>query len=686
MPEERSGEPPRLDHEPKNQPEQSADEAERSSRKLSGFPKALLSTAGIGVSLYAFYWVLNPLSAQLYRASFLAVTLAMTFILYRAWGRPQRGESDNPRVSDWLLAALSLVALGYTIVTFEEFIRRAARPEGLDLLFGTMTILLVLEATRRTAGWVLPFFCILSLAYAYLGALIPPGWKIGHVGYGLDRIIGQTYMGLEGIFGVPLAVAATYLVLFTIYGAVLEASGASRYFLNLSFAAFGGSRSGPGRTTTLSGYFLGSVSGSGTAVAVTLASVLWPILRRAGYDRENGAAVLAASGIGAIMAPPTMGAAAFIIAEFLGVSYLQVIIYAVVPAFLYYLGILLSIEADARRMRIRGVEVDTPPLGHLLLRYGYYFSSVVAIVVLLIGGLSPFRAVFYATILAFLLSFLDRETRMTLGKVWEALSRGAILVLPVAAVTAAAGIIVAVITLTGLGIKLSSLIVALAGGTLFLTALYSAIAVLVIGLAVPVTASFIIAAVIIAPAFTELGVPQYVAYMFIFYYAVLSEVSPPTALAAVATSAVTGGNAITTMWKTWKYALPAFLVPFAFVLSPNGEGLLLQGSAGQIAFAIVASTLSVASLSVFTGAWMSGRARPPERLICGAAGLMMLYLEPLWVSVGIALLATGISLHLILNKIAGRKETEHPATTANVSGGLPDRQRTQSPRKPRQGS
>ncbi len=660
----------RLDYEHEGEVEPSYDEAEQPSRDLSGFPKRLLAIVGVGVSLYAFYWVLNPLPAQFYRTSFLAVTLAMTFVLYRAWGGSRsEGESDNPGISDWLLAILSLVALGYTLVVFDEFVRRATQPTGLDLLFGTITILLVLEATRRTAGWILPIFCIFFLAYAYLGALIPPAAKVGHAGYGLERIIGQTYMGLEGIFGVPVAVAATYLVLFTIFGAVLQASGASKYFLDLSFSAFGNSRSGPGRTTTLSGYFLGSVSGSGTATAVTLASVIWPILRRAGYNPENGAGVLAASGIGAIIAPPTMGAAAFIIAEFLGVSYLEVIIFAVIPAFLYYLGILLAIEADARRMNISSVEVETQPLWYLLLRYGYYFASIAAIVVLLVMGFSPFRAVFYATILAFALSFLSRDTWMGPQKIWQALSRGAVMVLPVVAVTASAGIIVAVITLTGLGIKASAIIVALAGGTLFLTALYSAIAILIIGLAVPVTASFIIAAVIIAPAFTELGVEQYVAYMFIFYYAVLSEVSPPTALAAVATASITGGNAMSTMWKTWKYTLPAFLVPFAFLLSPNGQGLLLQGSFLQILFALVAAAISVVGLSIATGAWIFGRARIPERILCGIGGIIMLYLEPLWVGVGAAVLAAGVVLHLILNKAAGRQGAEESAPVEGASAG-----------------
>jgi TRAP transporter 4TM/12TM fusion protein len=631
-------------------------ESERPGRHLGGIPAFIVAAAGVGLSCYALWWVLNPISAQEYRTTFLAVVLAMTFLVYRGWGkRPERTEGEpppveNPGVTDWLLALLAVVALGYTLVTFDDFIRRSVEPNTLDIVFGLATIALVLEATRRTVGWILPAICLAFIAYAYFGSEIPTGWEISHRGYGIDRIVGQSYMGLEGIFGVPLDVAATYIILFTIYGAVLEYSGAGKFFIDVSFAAFGRSRTGPGRTTALAGFLLGTVSGSGVATTVTLGSVTWPILRKAGYPKEQGGGVLAASGIGAILSPPTLGAAAFIIAEFLGVSYLEVLIYALVPTLLYYLGILLAIEADARRFRTREIEVETPPLGRLLLRSGYHFSSLFLIVFLLATGLSPFRAVFYATIVAFLLSFLDRSHAMTPRRVWDALAAGARAVLPIAATCAAAGIIVAVVTLTGLGLKMSSLIVDLSAGTLFLTALFSALAVLLLGLAVPVTASFIIAAVIISPALTELDVPRFAAYMFIFYYAVLSEVSPPTALSAFAAAAITGGNPFKTMMQTWKYSLPAFLVPFAFILSPNGEALLLEGSVVEVLVATAVSALAVAALAAATGRWILGPAGVPERVLAAVAALALLYLEPLTIAVGLAALGTAVAVHLLTRR------------------------------------
>jgi TRAP transporter 4TM/12TM fusion protein len=536
--------------------------------------------------------------------------------------------------------------VGYATLTADELFRRAADPETLDVLMGLGTILLVLEATRRTVGWILPAICLGFLAYAYLGGLIPASIGLGHRGYGLERIVSQSYLGLEGIFGVPLDVAATYIVLFALYGAVLEYSGAGRFFVELSYAAFGRSRTGPGRTTALAGFLLGTVSGSGVATTVTLGSVTWPLLRKAGYPKDEGGGMLAASGIGAILSPPTLGAAAFIIAELLEISYLQVLVYALVPSVLYYLGIVLAIEADARRHGVQGIDLKTPPFLRLLARWGYHFSSLVVIVVLLALGVSPFRAVLYATVLAFGLSFLDKRDRMGPRRVGDALVTGARNVLPIAATTAAAGIIVAVISLTGLGLELSSLIVDAAGGSLVLTAVFSAIAVLVLGLAVPVTASFIIAAVIIAPALISLDVEDYAAYMFVFYYAVLSEVSPPTALSAFAAAAITGGDAFRTMWLTTRYTLPAFLVPFAFVLSDGGQGLLLQGDLGTVLVAVAASVAAVAALAVALGGWLRGPAGPVVRVLAGAGAVLLLVLEPLWIAVGAGVLAAAVVLQL----------------------------------------
>ncbi|HET7677851.1 MAG TPA: TRAP transporter fused permease subunit [Candidatus Limnocylindrales bacterium] len=638
-------------------------EAEKPARTLHGLPGLIVGVLGTVLSLLALAVVLRPVQAHAYRAGFLLLVLVMTFLVYRGWSLRRasdrardesadagRAVTERPGVTDVLLALLSVVAVGYLLLFLDAIGRRAARPTEWDIVFGTLTVLLVLEATRRTVGWLLPAICIGFVAYAFAGPLMPSPFD--HRGYDLARLVGHSYQTLEGIFGVPLDVAATYIVLFTIYGAVLEYSGASRFFLDLSFAAFGRSGSGPGRTVTVAGFLLGTVSGSGVATTVTLGTVAWPVLRRAGYPPAEGGGVLAAAGIGAILSPPTLGAAAFIIAEYLGVSYLQVLLYATIPTVLYYLGIILAIEMDARRYRTRPATVETPPLRQLLLGYGYHFSSLVAIVVFMALGVSAFRAVFYAILLAVALSFLRRETSLMPPRLGQALRAGAAGVLPVAATCAAAGIVVAVVTLTGLGLKLSSIIVGLAGGSLALTALLSGVAVLLLGLAVPVTASFIIASVIIAPALTTLGVPAFAAYMFIFYYAVLSEVSPPTALSAFAAAAITGARPFRTMLQTWKYTLPAFLVPFIFVLAPRGEALLLVGDLPTIILVTVVAAAAVGSLAVATGAWLLGPAGPLERLLFGLAGILLLYLEPQTIALGVTALAAGTAVRLVRRRMA----------------------------------
>ena len=582
---------------------------------------------------------------QIYRVSFLLIALVLTFVLYPfipTW---------RPRVAalDWALAAVSVLVLAWPIVDFDQFVYRAATPSELDMVLGAVTTLLVLEATRRTVGWILPVTAVSFLLYGVYGPLLElVGMDIfAHRGYSVSRLVGTLYMTLEGIFGVPLGVASTYIVLFTIFGAMLQHSGAGQFFITWTMALFGRSASGagPGRTVAMSGFLLGTVSGSGVATTVTLGAVAWPMLRRAGFSAEVGGAILSASGIGAIMAPPTMGAAAFLIAEFLQVTYLQVIAMAIVPAVLYYLSIVLMIEADARRLGTMAVDVDVLPLGVLTLRSGYQFLPLVTIVALLLSGMTPFRAVFLATMLVIALSFVRRETALTPKRLVTALETGGRAVLAVAATTATAGIIVGVVTLTGLGLKISGIIVDLAGGNLFFTVFYAAVAVWMLGLAVPVTASYIIAAVMIAPALTQVGVPDVAAHMFIFYYAVLSEVSPPTALSPFAAAAITGGNPFKTMMLTWKYTLPAFLVPFAFTLSPEGLGVLLQAPLADIVRTVTTAAIGILALAMGLGGWLRREATRVERTMAVAGGLLLFYATTITDVAGAAFFLAAIAFH-----------------------------------------
>ena len=599
-------------------------EGEAATRSLRGATGRLVAALCVALALYALYWVVAVVEAQLYRSSFLLLALALTFLVYPA----RRAARGRVTAVDWALAALAVVALGWPIVDLAALPYRAATPTALDIALGAVAIALVLEAARRTVGWILPATALAFLLYAWLGPLfdLVGLGAIAHRGYYLDRLVGTLYMTLEGIFGVPLDVASTYIVLFGIFGAVLEASGAGQFFIDWALAAMGRSSapSAPGRAVTIAGFLLGSVSGSGVATTVTLGSVSWPLLKRAGYPAEVAGGLLAAAGIGAILSPPTLGAAAFLIAEFLNITYLQVLVMATVPTVLYYLSALLMIEGDSRRLGTRAVHAEGAlPLGRLTMRYGYHFLPIAAITALMVAGVSAFRAVFWATLVAVAVSWIRRESALGPGRLLRALEAGGRGALSIAATTAAAGIIVGVVTLTGLGLKLAGLIVAMAGGSQALTVLYAALAVWILGLAVPVTASYIIAAVMIAPALTQVGVPAAAAHMFIFYYAVLSEVSPPTALSPFAAAALTGGNAFRTMMLTWKYTLPAFLVPFVFTLDPAGMGVLLQAPAADVLRTTARAALGVAAGAAAFGGWIRGPATVAERVAAGIGGALL---------------------------------------------------------------
>jgi TRAP transporter 4TM/12TM fusion protein len=601
-----------------------------------------------GLALYSLYWVVGIVQPLVYRSTFLLVVLVLSFLLYPATSAAtSRSQVDR---LDWLLAAASVAVLGWPLLTFDDFIYHAADPSPIDMACGGVLIVLVLEATRRTAGWILPATAICFVLYTFYGPLLDlVGLElIAHRGYDLSRIVGMLYMTLEGIFGVPVDIASSYIILFSIFGAVLSASGAGKFFLEWSMAAAGksGGGAGPGRAVTIAGLLLGTVSGSGVANTVTLGAVAWPTLRRAGYSPDVGGAILSAAGIGAIICPPALGAAAFIIAEFLQISYLQVIAMATIPALLYFVSIFLMIEADARRAGTRAVPLATASLWTLTRHRGYHFLTVAGIPVMLIQGMSAFRAVLLSTVIAIASSFLDRAAALSPTRLLRALAVGARNVLPVAATTATAGIIVGTVTLTGLGLKVAGLIVDLAGGHLFLTVLYSALAIWMLGLAVPVTASYIIAAVMVAPAMTKVGVPDFAAHMFIFYYAVLSEVSPPTALSPFAAAAITGGRPIPTMMLAWKYTLPAFVFPFAFTLSKEGTGLLLRAPAIDIVMSTGTALVGVLALGAGLGGWIRGPANALERTLATAGGLLLFYAGTGSDLAGAVAFAAAVAVHL----------------------------------------
>ncbi len=653
---------------------------EQPQRQLTGVAAWVATGLLLALSCLALYWTQYPIGTTEFRALFLMLVLVLSFLIYPVLARSSG--RDRVWLFDWLLMAITVAALVYLIMQVDSVKTRATRPLEIEQWLGGGLIICILEATRRTTGWALPLITAGFLGYALFGPLMPE--PLDHRGYSLSRIIGQNYLTLEGIFSAPLDVASTFIVLFTIYGAVLARSGAGGFFINWAFALFGkrASVSAPGRATVASGFLLGTVSGSGVATTVTLSTLAWPMLKQSGYPAHVAGGLLSAAGIGALLSPPTLGAAAFLIAQYLEISYVDVLVMAAIPTLLYYLSCWLMVEADARRLGVSPVRTSEASVWELTWSQGYHFLSLGAIAVFLAIGMSAFMAVFWSIALGFALSFVRVESRLGtlhgalagvavalvllmldvraseavfLGLVacllhaachlagarierqvadpsslalFEALVDGARNVVSIAVTCACAGIIVSVITLTGLGLNISGLIVDFGGGSAFLTVLFAAIAMWLLGTAVPVTASYIIAAVMLVPALRDVGVPEPAAHMFLFYYAVLADVSPPTALAPFAAAAVTRGDAFSTMLQAWKYCLPAFLVPFVFCLSPEGTALLMFGDWQTIAWTTLTAMIGVGLLSVAVGGWIGRSVGPVVRGLSLVAGLALLFADP----------------------------------------------------------
>jgi TRAP transporter 4TM/12TM fusion protein len=601
--------------------------------RLVGWAGRLVTSVAVTMSLFHLYaavagaWPFTDfpiVATQPLRYTHVAFVLILSFLLF-----PMSARFRN-RIRWWDIAAgiAGAAILVYAIQGGEEFTDRATSPDRTDVILGVIFIILLLEATRRTTGWIVPVVAIAFMAYAYFGPYLPPPWT--HRGFDVAQLVGHLFITLEGIFGIPVDVSSSLIILFTIYGAFLQHSGAGKFFIDFSMALMGHKANSAGRTVVLSSFLLGGPSGSGVATTVTIGAVAYPLMQKAGFEKNAAGGLLAAGGLGAIISPPVLGAAAFLIAEFLKISYLDVIWMATIPTCLYYLSLLFMVELDAKKFHTQVADFEQElSLWQMTRRYGFHFLSLISIIVFMLWGYSPTLSVFWSTVLTFGLSFLTRETAIVPKKLVRTLSDGSTSVLTAATTCATAGIIVGVVTLTGLGLKFSSIVINYAGGSLLLTAIYTALIVWIVGLAVPVTASYIICAVIAAPAMIKLGVPDVAAHMFIFYYSVLSEVSPPTALSPFAAAAITGGDPYKTTLQAWKYTLPAFLVPFVFVLDPQGIGLLLKVPSGGSWVDIVLITgkaaLGLGALAAAAQGWALRKTTMAERALLVLAGLFLVF-------------------------------------------------------------
>src|SRR5690349_8851564 len=646
--------------------EEFIEEEEGAANKLHGWLGGFVRLVAFVMAAFHLYAAYAIVPTQTLRPVHVAFVLFLCFLVFPIARRFRH------RVMwwDWICAALAIAMVVYALQGGDDFTDRNTSPNGWDVAFGLALMALVLEAMRRTSGWIMPAITLAFVAYALAGPWLPAPWT--HKGYEVGRLVGVMYMTLEGIFGVPVGVSSSLIILFTIFGAFLQYSGAGKFYIDFSFAAMGGKPTGAGRTVVLASFLLGGPSGSGVATTVTLGAVAYPMLEKVGYEKNAAGGLLAAGGLGAIISPPVLGAAAFLIAEFLKISYLDVLLMAVIPTLLFYLALFLMVEIDARKYGMGNVAFEkVDSVWNLSKRYWFHFLSLVSIVFFMLWGYSPVLSVFYATVVAFLTSFLRPETALFSydlfrgrgsvkshlldSKFAKAMEGGSLGMLNVGATCAGAGIIVGVVTLTGLGLKFSSIVIDYAAGSLLLTALFTSLVVWIVGLAVPVTASYIICAVIAAPALIKLGVPDFAAHMFIFYYAVLSEVSPPTALSPFAAAAITGGDPYKTTLQCWKYTVPAFLVPFMFVLDPSGQGLLLMGSTKALAAAnwwsiaevTVTALIGIAALAAGFQGWALRKTTLAERALFIISGFALVYPTTSADLIGIALFIAAVAMQFI---------------------------------------
>jgi TRAP transporter 4TM/12TM fusion protein len=589
-------------------------------REFSGKSAIALGAVYFVFVAWSFYGAIFPIETYTFRMMHLALIFLLAFAAFPMF-KKNKGWT---KYLDLILALLGVASLAYALIDFDNFIYRSTVPNQLDIIFGIIAILLLVELSRRVVGNTFTIVLVVFLLYAYLGPYMPG--PLSHKGYSIGRIVGHMYMTLEGIFGVPLAVSASFVMLFVVYGTFMDVAGAGNFWLELSLALMGRKSSSAGRGAVVTTALLGGPQASGVATTMSVTPLMWPILKKAGYSPNMAAGLISTGGIGAVISPPLMGAAAFLIMEFLGVSFWQVVIMVTMPTILFYMGTLFMVELEARKIGFAPPESSGLTFGQVMRTRGYHLLSLVLLVALLGFGKSPASAAIWAILSTIVISFIskDRNEWLTPRRIIDATIIGAKNMLPVAVLLAGAGIIVGTFSLTGLGLKISSIIMSLSSGSIILALVLALVASLIIGLSLPITATYIMTVVMIAPALVKVGIPTHVAHLLAFYFAVLSEVSPPVGLSPSAAAAVTGGNPFQAMMHAWKYSLPAFIVPFLFSASLVGASLLIVG-ATPVDF-IVATVTSCFSL-FFLSVGIIGYLRTPynilERLVLVVAALLL---------------------------------------------------------------
>ncbi len=561
-------------------------------RQFKGTLRVIVFVLAVSLSIFHLYTAaFGTIYVTFQRCVHIGLVSVLVFMLYPF---SRKGLKKGITLIDMIWIGLSLASFIYPMAAFEGQINRQGMPNIPDLIFGGITIIVVLEASRRVIGPSISIVAAFFLAYAAYGQYVPG--MLAHRPFTFSRILGFQYMTTEGIFGIPLGVSSTFVFLFILFGAFIIRCGMGKFFTDISMAIAGGSPGGPAKVAVIASGFEGMISGSSVANVVTSGSITIPLMKSIGYPKHFAGAVEAVASTGGQFMPPVMGAGAFVMAEFLGVPYARIALLAFIPACLYYLACYMQVHYRAVKVGMKGVPREQlPRFWDVFKKKWYLLAPIGVLVYFLLNYYSPMRVAFLAILASIAVGVIQPgQDRFTIRAFFETLEQGARTAMGVAVACACAGIVVGVITMTGLGLKFSAVIIDLSQGYLSITLALTAIVCLIMGMGVPVTASYIIVATIAAPALTKLGVVPLAAHLFVFYFAVLADITPPVCIAAYAAAGLAGADPMRTGFTATKLGIAAFIVPFFFCYDTSLMGL---GSVPHVLLSMFTATLGVIALA-----------------------------------------------------------------------------------------
>ena len=584
-------------------------------RSLSGYWNPAVQILMGSVALY-YVWAstVGVVSMQYFRGPAVLYSLVVPLLLYKGW---RRDRADAPSLLDLLLAAGATVGVVYWMLGHEAMAYRAGDYNLVDVWMGVVVTIVAIEAARRVLGLDMALCAIVPILYALFGNYLP--YIIGHKGYTIRRVVEYVYLTSDGIFGIMAEVLASFIIPFVAFGAFLEYAGVAQFFVDISLAALGRIAGGPAQASVVSSALMGTISGSPIAETVTKGAITIPLMKRAGFPPHIAAAVEAAASTGAAIMPPVMGAGAFVMAEMTGIPYIEIIKVAAIPGILYFLSVGVMIYFESRKLGLRGLPPEElPRFGEVWSRGWYLLLPIAVLIAALVAGYSPQMAALYGIGFTIVVSWFRKETRMGWREIWQALVNTGKNCLFVAALTGAVGVLIGVLSLTGIVIKFPYILVELAGQNLLFTIGLIAVATFVLGLPLPITATYLIVAVIGVPALLKLGVPLLSAHLIIFWLSLDSNITPPVAMGPFAAAAIAGADPMKTGWSCFRFAKIIYVMPLLF----GYTHILLTGTPAQNIWAIASATLGTFLVSIVGTGFFYVRTTLIEWLLLAAAAFL----------------------------------------------------------------